>query len=124
VTPPINVPNPPLVDETTKKPTTYGHYTWGTAPQVDIPTGLNPGWITNVPQYYHPTNQAGAQYYWGGHPYQPGETFDPTLYNTLPNAPVTPFGVGHAQTQATAAQILAAMQGLYPNLGNTGPVVP
>jgi hypothetical protein len=129
VTPPVvNVPNPPLVDTTTKPTdnTTYGHYTWGNAPQVKIPTGLNPGYIQPTP-FYQTTNPAQSQYYWGSHPYQPGPTFDPTLYNNVPSAPATPFGVGHIQTQATPQQIMAYMQGLYPNLGTqtvTGPAVP
>ena len=108
------VPTPPVVD-----PTHPGTYTWGTPPAIHLAQGLNPGWITNVPQYYHPTNTAGSQYTWGQHPLQPGPTFNPSLYNQVPNAPITPFGLGYAQTAATAAQILAMMRGQYPLLGTT-----
>jgi hypothetical protein len=129
VTPPVvNVPNPPLVDETTPptEDTYYGRYTWGTAPQVKIPGGLNPGFI-EPPTYYQTTDPAQSKYYWGEHPYQPTQTFNKQLYNTLPNAPVSPWGLGKTQTAATREQILAAMQGLYPNLSTqtvTGPAVP
>lgn len=98
-------------------------------PKLEIPTGLNPGWITNVPTMYNTTNPAEDKYYWGGHPYQPGSTFDPTLYNQSPNAPQAPFGANYAQTSATPQQILQSMQGRYPLLGTTseqigGPVQP
>ena len=126
--PEVKVPNPPLADETqTPVDTThYGTYSWGNAPMVNAQKGLNPGWI-EPPTYYQTTNPAQSQYYWGEHPYQAGNTFNKQLYNTLPNAPATPWGATHAQTAATPAQILAAMQQLYPNLGTqtvTGPVVP
>ena len=127
-TPPVvNVPNPPLVTEPPEtKPTTYGTYSWGNVVPVKIPRGLNPGLIAPTP-YYQTTNPAQSQYYWGSHPYQEGPTFNSQLYNTAPGAPATPYGLGRIQTQATPEQILAAMQGLYPNLGTqtvTGPAVP
>lgn len=106
----------------TKEPSTYT-LNWGTAPEVKIPTGLNPGWITNVPTYYQTTNPAQSQYYWGGHPYQPGPTFNPSLYNQIPNAPTTPWGATHAQTAATAQDIMNQMYGQYP-FTVTGPVMP
>jgi hypothetical protein len=38
-----------------------------------------------------------AQYYYGQHPYQTGgptgQVFDRSLYNQLPNAPVSPYGL-------------------------------
>jgi hypothetical protein len=129
VTPPVvNVPNPPIVDDT-KTPvdtTHYGSYTWGDVTPVKIPSGLNPGLIKPTP-YYQTTDPAQSQYYWGSHPYQPGQTFNSQLYNNAVGAPATPYGVGHAQTAATAQDILARLQGLYPNLGTqtvTGPAVP
>jgi hypothetical protein len=127
-TPPVvNVPNPPLVTEPPeKKPTTYGVYSFGTATPIEYAHGLNPGLIAPTP-YYQTTNPAQSQYYWGTHPYQEGPTFNSQLYNTAPGAPATPWGAGHIQTQATPQQILAAMQGLYPNLGTqtvTGPAIP
>lgn len=90
-----------------------GKYTLGTPIRPNIPNTLNPGWITNVPTYYQTTNDAQSKYYWGGHPYQTGTTFNPTLYNTLPNAPSTPFGLGFAQKAATAHDIMGAMQSRY-----------
>ena len=127
-TPTVNVANPPIVDYSkTNVPTThYGTYSWGNAPQVQIPTGLNPGWI-NPPVYYTPQNAAQSQYYWGTHPYQPGPTFDPTLYNTLPQAPTTPWGMNTVPRNATAQEIINMMGLQYPLLGTnttTGPVVP
>jgi len=94
---------------------------------LHIPTGLNPGWITDVPKYYQQGSPAQDQYYWGGHPYQGGDVFNPSLYNTLANAPTTPFGANYQQTSATPQQIIQAMQGVYPLLGTTsvnGPVAP
>ncbi len=129
--PPPDVPIVPVIPPTTPPVTDdthYGRYKWGTPPAIKIPTGLNPGYITPTP-YYQTTNPAQSQYYWGQHPYQPGPTFDPALYNTLPNAPATPWGATKAQQAASAEQILAAMRGRYPLLGTTtgqvaGPVAP
>lgn len=119
---PIDVPVEP------KTPATlHGVSNIGPTPYTYIPHGLNPGWITNVPTHYQTTNPSQAQYYWGGHPYQPGPKFDPTLYNQTINAPVEPFGSTYAQTSATPQQILQAMQGRYPLLNTvsvTGPVAP
>ena len=77
--------------------------------------------------YYTPQNAAQSQYYWGTHPYQPGPTFDPTLYNTLPQAPTTPWGMNTVPRNATAQEIINMMGLQYPLLGTsttTGPVVP
>ena len=106
-----------------------GSYTTipGSVMPLHIPTGLNPGWITDVPKYYQQGSPAQDQYYWGGHPYQGGDVFNPSLYNTLANAPTTPFGANYQQTSATPQQIIQAMQGVYPLLGTTsvnGPVAP
>lgn len=119
VTPPF-IPIPPVTPPTTPTDTThYGTFTIGEKPTINIPQGLNPGWITNVPQFYQTTNPAQSQYYWGAHPFQPGPTFNPTLYNQVPNAPQQPFGLGYAQTSASAQDVLNAMQGRYPLLGQT-----
>jgi hypothetical protein len=127
-TPPVvNVANPPIVtDQPPTKPTTYGVYSFGDPINIKLATGLNPGLIAPTP-YYQTTNPAQSQYYWGSHPYQPGQTFDNELYNNAPGAPATPYGLGYAQKQATAEQIMAKMQGLYPNYGTrtvTGPAIP
>jgi len=122
-----NVPIVPIVPPT--GPTTptednyRGKYTWGNAPKVNIPTGLNPGWMAPQP-FYQNTTPAQAQYYWGSHPYQPGPTFNSQLYNTVPSAPATPWGATNAARAATSQEILAKMGNYYPSLGNTGPVRP
>jgi len=90
VAPPIYVP--PVVTPTPKVPG-YGPLPpleWGKVGKVNLP-GLNPGWITNVPTQYAPQG-VRSQYYWGGHPYQPGPVFDPALYRNVP-APATPWGL-------------------------------
>jgi len=106
----------------------YGRYTLGQGAKLNVPTGLNPGWISPTPMY-QPMNDAQSQFHWGGHPYQQGPEFNAPLYNNVPAAPTTPWGANTAQTSATPQQILAAMQGRYPLLGTTsaqaaGPVAP
>ena len=119
VTPPVVVPpkvtTPPVV--TPVVPTIVPPMTPPTLPNT-TGAGLNPGWIA-PPTYYKNTTPSQAQYYWGAHPYQPGPTFNASLYNQLPNAPATPWGATNAQKSASAADILAAMQGRYPLLGTT-----
>jgi hypothetical protein len=55
-------------------------------------SGLNPGYITNVPRQYAPQG-VRSQFYYGQKPYQPGTTFDPALYRSAPAAPAQPFGL-------------------------------
>lgn len=118
------VPIVPPVDTPTPEEDNYrGKYTWGTAPKVNIPTGLNPGWMAPEP-FYQNTTEAQSQYYWGSHPYQPGPTFNSQLHNTVPAAPATPWGATNAARSATGAEILAKMGNYYPLLGTTGPVRP
>jgi hypothetical protein len=93
VYPPIYVP--PLEPPTPPARPGYGPITpldWGAGVPLDM-SGLNPGYITNVPRYYTNPSPVAAQYYYGPRPFQPGTTFDPVLYNTLPVAPPTPFGL-------------------------------
>jgi hypothetical protein len=66
--------------------------TWGTVGQVN-PTALNPGFMVTPPRFYNNPSPVASQYYWGQHPYQSGAAFDPALYNAVPSAPVTPFGL-------------------------------
>ena len=92
VYPPIYVP--PVVTPPPARPG-YGPITpldWGKGVPLDM-SGLNPGYITNVPRYYNNPSPVAAQYYYGQRPYQTGTEFDPVLYNTLPVAPPTPFGL-------------------------------
>jgi hypothetical protein len=72
----------------------YGPITpmdWGVGVPLDN-SGLNPGYITNVPKQYAPQG-VRSQYYWGQKPYQAGTTFDPALYQSAPAAPVQPWGL-------------------------------
>ena len=59
-------------------------------------SGLNPGYITNVPRQYEPAG-VRSQYYYGLKPYQTGgatgQVFDPALYKSAPAAPVAPWGL-------------------------------
>jgi len=114
---------PPVEPKTPEEDNYRGKYTWGTAPKVNIPTGLNPGWMAPEP-FYKNTTDAQSQYYWGAHPYQPGPTFNSQLHNTVPQAPATPWGATNAARAATSQEILAKMGNYYPLLGNTGPVKP
>ena len=94
----IHNPAPPVVIPQPTTPTTptssthYGTYSWGTPVKLNIPQGLNPGWIQPT-DFYNTNNATQSHYYWGGHPYQPGPTFNPTTYNAVPNAPGTPWGL-------------------------------
>jgi hypothetical protein len=86
------IPIPPTIPDATKPSTHYGTYTWGNVPDLQIPTGLNPGYIQPT-DFYKTDDPVQSHYYWGGHPYQPGPTFDQALYNRVPNAPGTPWGL-------------------------------
>jgi len=74
--------------------------TWGTVGQVN-PTALNPGFMVTPPRFYNNPSPVASQYYWGQHPYQSGAAFDPALYNAVPSAPVTPFGLQQMYDPAT-----------------------
>ena len=65
---------------------------WGTTGNLVNP-GLNPGFMVNPPQFYNTTSPVQSQYNWGQHPYQPGATFDPLLYNNVAGATPTPWGL-------------------------------
>lgn len=61
-------------------------------PDLKLPSGLNPGWIEPT-RFYNTTSPVQSQYYWGGHGYQEGPTFNSQQYNTVPDAPTTPWGL-------------------------------
>jgi hypothetical protein len=63
-----------------------------TLPTLQVPTGLNPGFIAPTP-FYQTTSPVQSQFYWGSHDYQAGPTFDATAYNTVAAAPKTPWGL-------------------------------
>ena len=58
--------------------------------------GLNPGYIAPG-DFYKTTSPVQSRFYYGQHPYQTGgptgQVFDPVLYNTVPEAPRTPWGL-------------------------------
>jgi len=64
----------------------------GNLPTLQIPTGLNPGFMAPTP-FYQTTSPVQSQYYWGSHDYQAGPTFDAQAYNTVAAAPKTPWGL-------------------------------
>jgi hypothetical protein len=61
-------------------------------PTLQVPTGLNPGFMAPTP-FYQTTSPVQSQYYWGSHDYQAGPTFDAKAYNTVAAAPKTPWGL-------------------------------
>lgn len=91
-------------------PTVFGQ----TASLVD--PGLNPGMITDVPEQYNTTSPVQSKFYWGGHPYQTGETFDRDLYKQSPGVPAQPYGL---QQMYTPTDINAYLQSL-----GIGPIAP
>ena len=68
-------------------------WTWGQA-TAPINPGVNPGWLAGqVTPFYQNTQPDQAQYYWGQHqPLTSGQNVS-QQWNTVPNAPATPFGV-------------------------------
>jgi hypothetical protein len=100
---------PPIVPPVTQ-PRTYDpvNVSFATLPPLATP-GLNPGWIQGLP-HYQAKSPVQSQYYWGAHPYQPGPTFDPVLYNQVPAAPVVPWGLQEMYTPTDISQYLAALK--------------
>jgi hypothetical protein len=75
-------------------PTSYGPIKpldWGKAVPLDA-SGLNPGYIVNVPQQYQTQNMQQSKFYWGQKPFQVGPTFSPETYRNVP-APAVPWGL-------------------------------
>jgi hypothetical protein len=72
-------------------------------PALALP-GLNPGFIA-PPTYYNTTSPVQSRYYYGPRPYQPGPTFDPQLYNTVP-APAQAWGLQQMYTPINLDQYL------------------
>ena len=90
VTPPTVVVPPVVLPPVTPPPPVV-------VPPVVPPTvvagqgvGLNPGMMEPTP-FYNTTNPAQAKYYWGGHGFQAGPTFNAAAYNAVA-APETPWG--------------------------------
>jgi hypothetical protein len=102
-------------------PAPLGPTNFGTGGQVNLP-GLNPGYMVNPPRYYNMPGSVAAQYYYGPRSPQPGPTFDPVLYNTLPVAPPPAFGLTTMYDPGTQTipTLLAGVQ----RAAATGPVAP
>jgi hypothetical protein len=100
------------------KPGEYGPIKpldWGQGVPIEV-SGLNPGYITNVPAQYQQQSPVQSKFSWNQKPFQTGgatgQTFDPNLYRQSPNAPVQPWGLQqmyNPQTQ-TIENLLAGVQ--------------
>jgi len=115
-TPYVPVPTPPVGQEPTA-PRRYGPVNpldFGDVGKIYNP-GLNPGFVQPT-AFYRTTSPIQSKFYWGQHPYQPGPTFNQTLYNTVPGAPQQPFGLQHMYTPTDLNQ--------YLNQFTAGPVAP
>jgi hypothetical protein len=99
-------PMVPLIPPTPKAPktTSYGTFKFGEALPLEIPSGLNPGFIQPT-AYYDTTDPTQAKYYWGGHGYQEGPEFSSEQYNNVPGAPTIPFGSQPAPFTMQSTQI-------------------
>ena len=77
---------------------------------VNLPPGINPGFIEPTP-FYHTTNDAQSQFYWGEHPFQAGPGFNARLYNMSNAAPTTPWGLQNIAQPLTPDEVRQAYQG-------------
>ncbi len=115
-TPTVVTPVFPVINDTTDTTETDGGggtsttINPATIAQVNPMTGLNPGFIAPTP-FYNTTSPVQSQFYWGSHPFQPGPTFNPTLYNQSVGAPNTPWGIQNIAQPLTPQQVTAAYQG-------------
>jgi hypothetical protein len=81
--------------------------------------GLNPGFIQPTP-FYRTNDPAQSKFYWGGHGYQYGPTFNAQEYNRVA-APNTPFGLQQLAKPLTGQEITDVISG-RPYV--SGPVAP
>jgi len=92
--------------------------------KLQIPTGLNPGWMAPTP-FYQTTSPVQSQFYWGPHSYQEGPTFNAQQYNTVPTAPKTPWGLQEMAPVARPQDIVDYINSPeYQAQFVSGPVVP
>jgi hypothetical protein len=115
-TPYVPVPTPETPADPAK-PKGYGPVTpleFGDVGKIYNP-GLNPGFVQPT-AFYQTFSPVQSRYYYGAHPYQPGPRFDQTLYNTVPGAPQTPFGLQQMYTPTDLNQYLSQF--------TAGPVAP
>ena len=71
--------------------------------------GLNPGFIQPTP-FYQTNDPAQSKFYWGGHGYQYGPTFNQQEYNQVA-APNTPFGLQQLAKPLTGQEIQDLISG-------------
>ena len=122
VTPIFPVVVPPKTPVVTPPATTT--VTPGDFTKLQIPTGLNPGWIAPTP-FYQTTSPVQSQYYWGPHSYQEGPTFNAEQWNTAPAAPHTPWGLQEMAPVAKPQDIVDYINSPeYQAQFVSGPVVP
>ena len=73
--------------------------------------GLNPGMIAPT-AFYNTNSPVQSQYFWGGHPFQGGDTFNAQLYNQAP-APATPWGLQQMAQPLSPEDMQAIIHGTY-----------
>jgi hypothetical protein len=71
---------------------------------------LNPGFI-KPGDFYNTYDPAQSKFFWGQHAFQPGPTYNDTLYNTQPQAPNTPWGLQQIAQPLTSQQIMDLVLG-------------
>jgi hypothetical protein len=114
--PPMVPPTPVITPPTVTPPTI-------TPPPPPPPTlfsgGLNPGFIQPTP-FYQTNDPAQSKFYWGGHGYQYGPTFNAQEYNQVA-APNTPFGLQQLARPLTSQEIQDIISGRGYRPSNVNP---
>ena len=105
VVPPVIVPPVVLPPVTPRPPVVVPPTTLATG------QGLNPGMMEPTP-FYNTTNDAQAKYYWGGHGFQAGPTFNAAAYNAVA-APETPWGAQGVAAPMSAQDYEDIIAGRY-----------
>lgn len=112
---PVSLTTDGVTNPSTRTPKTpgtpgdLGDLTEGPMTNLNTNMGLSPGLIAPTP-FYQTTSPVQSQYYYGGHPFQAGETFDPGLYNTAPAAPEIPWGLQQMYQDLSPQDIAALTQ--------------
>jgi hypothetical protein len=76
--------------------------------------------------FYQTTNNAQSKYYWGDRALQTGDTFNPSAWNNVPNAPAQAWGLQNFGAGPSINDLMSIMQGNAPLQPNTmgQPVAP
>jgi len=111
VPPPVIVPPVVLPPVTPKPPVVVPPVV--TTPPTTLSTGvgLNPGMMEPTP-FYNTTNDAQSKYFWGGHGFQAGPTFNAQAYNAVA-APETPWGAQGVAAPMSAQDYEDIIAGRY-----------